>query len=80
MAIMYYVTVTSDRDSDGILRPGEALEAPNDRIATRRADELADTHTGAAAFARTGDPVTGKFYAAEVLAQFGEVDMDALRT
>ena len=79
MAVTYFVTVTFDRGADGILKPGEALEAPNARIAVRRADELADTHAGAVAFSRTGDPATGKFEGAEVMAHFGDVDLEALR-
>jgi hypothetical protein len=35
-------------------------------------------HAGALAFSRTGDPATGEFQDAVVLAQFGEVDLDSL--
>jgi hypothetical protein len=35
-------------------------------------------HAGALAFSRTGDPATGEFPDAVVLAQFGEVDLDSL--
>jgi hypothetical protein len=79
MAITYFVTVTFERDGEGNLVPGEALEAPNAEIARRRAAELSDIYSGAVAFARTGDPATGKFEDAEVLAQFGDVDREALR-
>jgi hypothetical protein len=71
--------VTFDRAADGILKPGEAEEAPNARVAVRRAEELADTHAGVAAFARTDNPVTRTFDDAEVLAVFGDVNLDALR-
>ena len=42
MSVTYYVTVAFDRDESGILRPGEAQEAPNASIARRRADVVAD--------------------------------------
>ncbi|MGA2795256.1 MAG: hypothetical protein ABSE69_17360 [Roseiarcus sp.] len=35
-------------------------------------------HAGAVAFSRTGNPATGEFQDAMILAQFGEVDLDAL--
>jgi hypothetical protein len=39
---------------------------------------LAIEHAGAVAFSRIGDPSTGEFQDAMILAQFGEVDLDAL--
>jgi hypothetical protein len=39
---------------------------------------LALQHAGAVAFSRTGDPSIGDFQDAAILAQFGEVDLDAL--
>jgi hypothetical protein len=35
-------------------------------------------HAGAVAFSRTGDPTTGQFHDAVILARFGEVDLDSL--
>jgi hypothetical protein len=35
-------------------------------------------HAGALAFSRTGDPATGEFQDAVVLALFGEVDLNSL--
>jgi hypothetical protein len=39
---------------------------------------MAVGRAGAVAFSRTGDPATGEFEDAVVLAHFGEVDLDAL--
>jgi len=39
---------------------------------------LALEHAGAVAFSRTGDPSTGDFQDAVILAQFGVVDLNAL--
>ncbi len=47
-------------------------------MAERRARALALEHTGALAFSRTGNPATGEFEDAVILAQFGEVDLDSL--
>ena len=45
-------------------------------MAERRARALALEHAGAVAFA--GDPATGEFQDAVILARFGEVDLDSL--
>ena len=47
-------------------------------VAERRARALALEHTGALAFSRTGDPATGEFQDAVILARFGEVDLNSL--
>ena len=47
-------------------------------MAERRARALALEHAGALAFSRTGNPATGEFEDAVILAQFGEVDLDSL--
>ena len=73
--------VPFDRNEEGDLVPGEAKEAPNRDAARRRAQALAETppHVGALAFSRTGDPEAGVFEDGEVIAQFGEVDREALQ-
>lgn len=78
MDVTYYVAVPFDRDPEGDLKPGEAQELPSARAAERRAAALALQHAGAVAFARAGDPAIGEFRDAELLARFGEVDLDAL--
>jgi hypothetical protein len=47
-------------------------------VAERRARALALEHAGALAFSRAGDPTTGEFQDAVILARFGEVDLDSL--
>ena len=78
MPVTYYVLVVFDRDENGDLKAGEAREATNSAAAVRAAQALAGGHAGAVAFSRTGDPATGEFQDAVVLAQFGEADLDAL--
>ena len=78
MAVTYYVVVPFDRDESGDLTAGEANEAPSASAAERQAGSLALQHAGAVAFSRSGDPSTGEFQDAVILAQFGEVDLDGL--
>jgi hypothetical protein len=78
LPVTYHVVVAFDRDAEGDLKPGEAREVLSLIIAERRARALTVGHTGALAFFRTGDPATGEFQDAVVLAQFGEVDLDSL--
>ena len=74
----YHVVIAFDRNAEGDLKPGEAREVLSPIIAERRARTLALEHAGAPAFSRTGDPTTGEFQEAVILAQFGEVDLDSL--
>ena len=74
----YHVVIAFDRDAEGHLKPGEAREVMSSIVAERRARALAVEHAGAVAFSRAGDPATGEFQDAVILARFGEVDLDLL--
>jgi hypothetical protein len=78
LPVTYHVVIAFDRNAEGDLKPGEAREVLSPIIAERRARTLALEHAGAVAFSRTGDPTTGEFQEAVILAQFGEVDLDSL--
>ncbi len=78
MAVTYHVVVLFDRDGEGNLAPGEPRELQSGDAAVRAARTSVIGHAGAVAFSRTGDPVTGEFENAVILAQYGEVDIDAL--
>ena len=78
MPVTYYVVVYFDYDAEGALKAGEPREVTHGWAAERAAMFLAKEHAGAIAFSRTGDPATGEFENAVILAQFGEVDPDAL--
>ena len=78
LPVTYHVVIAFDRDAEGDLKPGEAREVLSPIVAERRARALALEHAGALAFSRTGDPTTGEFQDAVILAQFGEVDLDSL--
>ena len=70
----YHVVIAFDRDAEGDLKPGKAREVMSPIVAERRARVLAL----ALAFSRTGDPATGEFQDAVLLARFGEVDLGSL--
>jgi hypothetical protein len=78
MNVTYYVVVPFDRNDEGDLVAGDAKEATGALSAERGARALVLEHAGAVAFSRTGDPSTGEFQDAMILAQFGEVDLNAL--
>jgi hypothetical protein len=76
--VTYHVVIVFDRDAEGDLKPGEAREVLSPVVAERRARTLAHEHAGALAFSRNGDPASGEFQDAVILARFGEVDLDSL--
>jgi hypothetical protein len=78
LPVAYHVVITFDRDAGDDLKPGKAHEVLSPIVAERRARALALQHAGAVAFSHTGDPTTGEFQDAVILARFGEVDLDSL--
>jgi hypothetical protein len=78
MAITYFVALPFDRNEEGELVAGEAREAQTDVAARRIASALAGGKAGAVAFSRTGDPATGEFEDAVILARYGETPDDAV--
>jgi hypothetical protein len=78
MNVAYYVVVPFDRNDEGDLAAGDAQEATDALSAERGARELALEHAVAVAFSRTGNPSTGEFHDAVILAQLGNVDLNAL--
>ena len=78
MPITYYVIVLFDRDDEGDLKPGDGREVPSSHAAIQGARSTVTGHAGSVAFSRTGDPATGEFEDAVILAQFGEVGLNAL--
>lgn len=78
--VTYYVVVPF-LDSEFGPVPGEAREAPTAEAAQQWAASIvSDEVIGAVAFYRTGDPATGFFEEAVVLATVGQVDVDALES
>ncbi|MGO9431094.1 hypothetical protein [Rhodoblastus sp.] len=74
--VTYYVALAFMRTEDGDIVACEPKEAQSADQAVRRASSLAamDTHCGAIAFSRTGDPAIGEFDDAVILKTVGEVD------
>jgi hypothetical protein len=78
LPVTYHVVIAFDRDAEGDLKPGKAREVLSPIVAERRARALSIEHAGAVAFSCTGNPTTGEFQDAVILARFGEVDLDSL--
>lgn len=72
-AVTYYVALPYTRTEDGDLVAGEPKEVQSADAARREAGRMALDAAGAVAFSRTGDPGTGEFDDAKVIASFGEV-------
>ena len=71
--VTYYVALPFVVGEDGEIVPGEAVERQTASSAIVAARHLADVSIGAIAFSRTGDPATGDFTDAVVIASFGTV-------
>jgi hypothetical protein len=78
MSVTYYVVVPFDWDETGVLSAGQPHEASNAFAAERGARAIASQHAGIVVFSRTGNLAIGEFQDAVILAQFGEVDLNAL--
>ena len=76
-SITYYAAIPFVQNEDGELFAGEAKEAPNEHLAKRHASSMAAAnYIGAVAFSRTGDPSTGDFEPAVILARYGNIPAD----
>jgi hypothetical protein len=76
--VTYYVALPFLTDEDGSPVAGAAEECQSAADALRRAEMMSHGvgHTGAIAFSRTGDPMTGEFGDAKLLRSFGNVPKD----
>ena len=71
--VTYFVVLPFFRTVDGDLVADEAIEAPDANTARVQAEQVAHARAGAVAFSRTGDPQTGIYADAVILARYGEV-------
>lgn len=78
--ITYFVALPFEQNSDGELVAGEPREAQSHAGAIRMAAAMASSKAGAIAFSRTGDPSTGEFADAVILASYGEVADELIRS
>lgn len=78
-SMTYHVALPYLRDENGAVIPGTPKECSTPAHAVATARRLAANGAGAVAFSRTGDPSTGEFSDAVVIATFGEtVSLDDL--
>jgi hypothetical protein len=74
--LTYYVVLPFFRTSEGEVLADEPIEVSDADRARRQAERVARSKGGAIAFSRTGDPVTGEFDDAVILASAREVPND----
>lgn len=75
-AVTYFVALPILRSEEGDWIAGEPVEAQQAYAAKNKAEALSKQHGGAVAFSRTGDPRSGEFEDAVVIARFGVVPED----
>jgi hypothetical protein len=71
--VTYFVVQSFQQGDKGFLIPDEPREARGPGQAQLWAEKLAANCAGAVAFARTGDPATGAWEDAVIIATFGLV-------
>lgn len=77
--LTYFVVQSYARTRMGALAAQPPVLAQDEGHALRLASRLAGTMAGVVAFCRTGDPATGEYEDAEILARYGEVpDLEGL--
>ena len=76
--VTYFVVQSFEQGHKGMLIPDSPWEARSAEQALAFALRLAAEKAGVVAFARTGDPATGDFSDAVVLAQYGRLPGELL--
>lgn len=71
--VTYYVVQAFNRGKRGALIAEEPKQVPSQRQCEALAERLAETSVAVVAFSRTGDPKTGDWEDAVVLAQYGQL-------
>lgn len=71
--LTYFVVQSFERTRLGFLSPDAPVQATDRDHALRLAGRLAGIKTGVMAFSRTGNPATGEYEDAVVIASHGEV-------
>lgn len=71
--ITYFVVQSFTRGKRGALLADSAVQANDQGHAFRMLERLAKSKAGVVAFSRSGDPSTGEYTDAVVLAQYGDL-------
>jgi len=71
--VTYYVVQAFKEGKNQMLVADDPLEARSERHALSMADRLAGLRAGVIAFSRSGDPTTGDYEDAVILAQIGRI-------
>lgn len=75
-SVTYFAVLPFVRNEEGELCPMEAVECRSAASSASRARAVGATTAGAVAFCRTGDPESGEWADAVVLARAGETPPD----
>lgn len=71
--LTYFVVQSFSQGRKGAVVADQPIQSQSADHATRMADRLSRTRVAAIAFSRTGDPATGEYDEAVILASFGEI-------
>lgn len=71
--LTYFVVQSFERGKKGALVADQPVEAQGPEHAARMAERLSRVKTGVVAFSRRGDPATGDFEDAVIIASYGSV-------
>jgi len=71
--IEYFVVQSFSRGNRGVLLPDLPVQATGEGHAKRMAERLSETKVGVLVFSRSGDPQTGEFEDAVILATYGDL-------
>ncbi len=69
--VTYFVVQSFSQGKKGRIVPDQAVQAQSEDHARRMALRLSETRAGAVAFSRSGDPTTGEYEDAIILASYG---------
>lgn len=79
MRVTYHVVLSFDPGSSpSRLTPNEPKEVPSEAAARRMVERLRTMKAGVIAFSRTGDPETGDWDEAQVIASYGRIPNEVL--
>jgi len=76
--VTYFVVQSFQRGKKGMLIPDQPRQARDQHHCQYLAEKLAESCASVVAFSRTGEPETGDWQDAIILAQFGETPSELL--
>ena len=78
--VTYFVVQPFQTGKRGALLADPAVQATSEEHASRMAERMSRHKAGVVAFSRTGDPVTGEYEDAQIIAVYGSVPSEVSET